>query len=137
MGLEILTQFNFTNIMWQIVTPLIFSLADIVTGYIQAIINKNIDSQKMRSGLLHKILIILVIILSFIIQFTFNIKYISSIVCVYVILMETVSIFENLKKAGLDLGKLGEILKEKAENTTNENLEKLNNTLEEIKKEGK
>lgn len=129
----LINSLNFSNLIWQIVTPLIFSLADIITGYVQAIINKNIDSQKMRTGLLHKILIVLVIILSFIIQFTFNINYISSIVCLYVIIMETVSIFENLKKAGLDLGKLGEILKEKAENTTNENLEKLNNTLQEIK----
>lgn len=121
----LIEKLNFSNMIWQIVTPLIFSLFDVITGYIQAIINNNVDSQKMRTGLLHKILIILVIILSFILQFTFNISYISSIVCIYVIVMEVVSILENLKKAGLDLGKLGDILKEKSENTTQESIEKL------------
>lgn len=111
-------QLNFSNIIWQIATPLIFSLLDIVTGYIQAIINKNVDSQKMRTGLLHKVLIIIILIASFIIQFAFNIKYISSFVCVYIVLMEASSILENLKKAGVDLGKLGNIIKQKSENTS-------------------
>ena len=111
-------QLNFSNIIWQIATPLIFSLLDIVTGYIQAIINKNVDSQKMRTGLLHKVLIIIILIASFIIQFAFNIKYISSFVCVYIVLMEASSILENLKNAGVDLGKLGNIIKQKSENTS-------------------
>lgn len=129
----LIDKLNFSNIIWQIITPLIFSLADIITGYIQAWINKNIDSQKMRVGLLHKVLIILVVILSFIIQFAFSIKYIAGVVCVYVVLMEMVSIFENLKKAGVDIGKLGNVIKE---NTT-ESVNKLINTIDNsIKKEG-
>lgn len=107
---------NFANVIWQIATPLIFSLLDIVTGYIQALINKNVDSQKMRNGLLHKFLIVIILVSSFIIQFAFNINYISSFVCVYIVLMEISSIIENMKKAGIDLGKLGNIVKEKSEN---------------------
>lgn len=133
----LIDKLNFSNIIWQIITPLIFSLADIITGYIQAWINKNIDSQKMRIGLLHKVLIILVVILSFIIQFAFSIKYIAGVVCVYVVLMEMVSIFENLKKAGVDIGKLGNIIKEKTEENTTESVNKLINTIDNsIKKEG-
>ena len=133
----IIDKLNFSNIIWQVMTPLIFSFVDIVTGYIQAWINKNIDSQKMRVGLLHKVLIILVIVLSFVIQFAFNIKYISGFVCIYVVLMEIVSIFENLKKAGIDLGKLGELLKDKTTEDTTESVNKLVNTIDEvIKKEG-
>lgn len=113
---ELIKNLNFTNIMWQILTPLIFSLGDIVTGYTQAWINKTVDSQKMREGLLHKSLIILVIILSFVIQFAFNIKYIASFVCVYVVLMEIMSIMENLEKAGVDIGKLSDILNNKKGN---------------------
>lgn len=132
----IIERFNFSNVMWQIATPLIFSLADIITGYIAAIINKNVDSQKMRVGLLHKILIILVVLLSFILQFAFSIKFLSSSVCIYVIFMEIVSILENVKKAGLDIGKLGDILKEKTELTTQESVNKLIDTIEDnIKKE--
>lgn len=111
----LLNNLNFSGIIWQIVTPLIFSLADIITGYIQAIINNNVDSQKMRVGLLHKTLIILVIILSFVIQFAFKLDYIASFVCIYVVLMELVSIVENLQKAGVDIGRLAELIKNKEE----------------------
>lgn len=113
--MELLEKLHYTNLIWQIITPLIFSLADILTGYIQAVINNNVDSQKMRIGLLHKALILLVIILSYIIQFAFNLNFIAGFVCVYVVLMELISIGENLQKAGVDIGKLGEILKDKGD----------------------
>ena len=114
----LIEKLNFSNMIWQIVTPLIFSLFDVITGYIQAIINNNVDSKIMREGLFRKILLILVIFLSFIFQYAFNIPLISKVVCIYIIIMEIVSILENLKKAGVDLGKLGELLKIKAENET-------------------
>lgn len=110
---EIINTLNFSSIAWQIITPICFSLADILTGFIQAVINKNVDSQIMRTGLLHKVLIILVIILSFILDLAFNLKFISKIVCCYVVVMEIMSILENLQKAGIDLKNLGEILKKK------------------------
>lgn len=126
---DIIKTLNFSHIIWQIATPLLFSLADIITGYIQAIINHNVDSQKMRVGLYHKILILIVIILSFVVQFAFNINYVASFVSIYIILMEFVSIIENLKKAGIDLGNLGKILKTKPEETTTESVNKLIDTI--------
>lgn len=72
----------------------------------------------MREGLLRKILLILIVILSFIFQYAFNIPIISKVVCIYLIVMEIISILENLKKAGIDLGKLGELLKVKQEEET-------------------
>lgn len=132
---ELIKNLNFSSVMWQIATPLIFSISDIITGYIQALINKNVDSQKMRVGLLHKVLILIIIVLSFTIQFAFNIKYVASFVCIYVTLMEIVSILENLKKANIELGKLSEILKNKNDETTSESVNKLIDTLnKEIKK---
>lgn len=101
---------QFTNIIWQIVTPLLFSLADIITGYVQAVINHDVKSEIMREGLWHKMLLILVIFLSFIMQFAFGLKCISIVVCLYICLMETTSILENLKKAGIDL-KITDFLK--------------------------
>ena len=93
---------NFSNLMWQIITPLIFSLCDILTGYLQALINKNVNSSKMRIGLIHKMLLIITMFLSFVISFAFNISYISIGVCVYICVMELSSILENIKKAGID-----------------------------------
>ena len=93
---------NFSNIIWQILAPLLFMLIDVVTGYVQAVINKNVDSGIMREGLLHKFLLILIVISSFILDYTFNIK-VSVGICVYIIIMELTSILENFKKAGIDL----------------------------------
>lgn len=99
----IVQEIHFTNVIWQIITPLIFSLFDIITGYLQARINNEVKSSIMRQGLIHKFLLILVIILGFIIQYGMGISGISIVICVYICLMEITSIAENLKKAGLDL----------------------------------
>lgn len=110
---EIINTINFSSIVWQILTPLIFSLADVITGFIQAVINKNVDSQVMRTGLLHKVLITLIVLLSFVADLAFSLNFISRIVCIYVVVMETTSILENLKKAGIEFGKLTSILLDK------------------------
>lgn len=114
---QILEALDFTNIFWQGGATLIFMVADIITGFMQAIINKDVDSQKMREGIMRKGLLILVIILSFVAQYAFNIPQVSKVVCLYIIFMEVISILENVKKAGIDLGKLGELLKIKSDNT--------------------
>lgn len=138
---EILSNLDFSNIIWQILTPVIFSFADILTGFIQAVVNNTVDSQKMRNGLLHKVALIIILILGFVIELTFNLKIISKGICIFIILMETISIAENLKKMGIKLGWLTNILKEKSDKTTNENLSYLINTVDDLikdenKKEG-
>lgn len=100
---NLLQNLEFSNILWQILTPLIFSIVDILTGYIQAVINKDVDSKIMREGLLHKILLILIMLLSFILEFAFNLHCISVGVCIYICVMELTSILENLKKAGINI----------------------------------
>lgn len=127
----ILDQLDFSSIIWQIMTPLIFSMADIVTGLIQAIINKSVDSQKMRMGLLHKTLLIIIILLGFTLDFTFSLNFVSRSICIFIIGMETISIVENLKKAGINIGKITNILKEKSNNTVNDNLNYLINRFDE------
>lgn len=112
--MEDLTQtLTFSSIAWQIIAPLIFSGLDILTGYIQAVINKNVDSQVMREGLLHKCLLIVAILIGYVVEYAFGIKTVAQVITVYICIMEVMSILENLKKAGLDLGKLGDILKNK------------------------
>lgn len=102
---------DFSSLFWQIATPLLFILADIVSGFIQAMINNDVDSSVMRKGLLRKTLLILVIVLGVIVSLAFNIFYISTAVCLYIVIMEVISILENLAKAGIDLGKIEQFLK--------------------------
>ena len=86
---EILQTLNFSSVAWQILARCIFSICDVITGFIQAVINKDVDSQIMRNGLLHKVLIVIIILLSFIADLSFNLNFVSKIFCGYVNLMET------------------------------------------------
>ena len=99
---EIVNNLDFSSLAWQVFTPIIFSVVDIVTGFIQALINNNVSSKVMRVGLLHKILIVIVIITGFVGGMAFNLPIIPKFICGYIVIMETISIFENLGKAGLD-----------------------------------
>ena len=111
---EIIKTLSFSSIAWQVITPLIFSGLDILTGYIQAVINKNVDSKIMREGLLHKCLLIVAIVIGYVVEYAFNLSAVASVITIYICVMEIMSIAENLKKAGLEL-KIFDILKNKKE----------------------
>ena len=110
---QLLQTLTFSNIVWQVITPLIFSGLDILTGYIQAVINKNVDSKVMREGFLHKCLLIVAIVIGYVVEYAFGLKTVSSVITIYICVMELMSILENLKKAGVDLKAFGDILKNK------------------------
>ena len=112
---ELLNNVNFSTMAWQIATPFIFIAIDVISGYVQALINKCVESKKMREGLLHKFLLTLVILLGYVIQFAFNLGFVAQSITIYICVMELMSILENLKKAGVDLKGLGNILKDKNE----------------------
>ena len=111
---ELVQTLSFSNIIWQVITPLIFSSLDILTGYIQAVINKNVDSKVMREGLLHKCLLIVAIVIGYVVEYAFGLSAVSSVITIYICVMELMSILENIKKAGIDL-KILDFLKNKEE----------------------
>ena len=115
MNEEIILNFSFVTYTWQIITPLIFSLADIITGYLQALINKKLSSKKMREGLLRKCMLLIILVLGYVLQFSLGIPHIATTIAVYIVFMEFLSIIENLTKAGINIGKLANILKIKGE----------------------
>ena len=112
---ELINQLKFQNELWIYVTPLIMMLCDIVTGYIQALINKNVVSSKMRVGLLHKILNTLIIFIAKIFSLAFGHDYFVYGVSMYIVVMELISIFENLEKAGIKIDYLKKIFQNKKE----------------------
>lgn len=82
---------------------LCFIVADYLTGVIQAVKNKELDSAKMRLGLWHKTGFIGAMALGYACQLAVNYDLMPSSfnavfggVCVYVIITEAISIFENL-----------------------------------------
>lgn len=99
-----------------------FMLMDIITGFTQACVNKVVDSQVMKMGLLHKCGFLLAIVFGFMceasmyyIDLGFTMP-VGSAVCAYVILTEIMSNLENLAKISPELSeqKFMEIFKHDA-----------------------
>lgn len=90
---------------WSILLACVMMCADVVVGFIQAAINNRLSSTKMRQGLLHKVLILILIFVCLAIEIgishTVKLPYdipTCEVVCGYVIVMELVSILENIAR---------------------------------------
>lgn len=110
---------------------LIFMLFDILSGFIGAVKNNNVKSEKMRQGLWHKSGFIMAMALGALLDFgvhTFNAQgfdlgisipdgTLLGAICTYIIITEIASIIENLQILNPDIANspLGKIFKEKEE----------------------
>ena len=90
---------------WSILLACVMMCADVVVGFIQAAINNRLSSTKMRQGLLHKVLILILIFVCLAIEIgishTVKLPYdipTCEVVCGYVIVMELISILENIAR---------------------------------------
>lgn len=93
---------TFTHRYWILLLPLVMMTADIITGWIQATINGTWDSTKMRIGLFRKSGELLVIVIAYIIYAAINLPVdIPTFIASYIIIMEIISVCENLDQAGL------------------------------------
>lgn len=86
-----------------------FVAMDLVTGVMQAVANKTLDSTKMRAGLWHKCGFIMAIILAALVEWAMQFIDLGFTlplfvpVCAFIILTEVVSIFENVCKLSPEL----------------------------------
>lgn len=86
--------------------PLIFMLCDVVSGLAKAYVQKNIISHKMRSGIVKKCGEMMIILLTALVVYSVQWPHqIIAIVSVYMILMEIISIMENLDEVGVPIPK--------------------------------
>lgn len=98
------------EINWAVVVlACAFMVLDIVTGFTQACVNKVVDSQVMKLGLLHKCGFLLAIVFGFLceasmyyIDLGFTMP-IGTAVCGYIIATEIMSNLENLAKISPEL----------------------------------
>lgn len=92
-----------------IVVTLCFMGLDILTGFIQAVYNKDVSSTIMKKGLRHKSGFVLIIILALLCEY--SIYYIdlgftlpiANFVCGFIIATEVISIIENVGKLSPEL----------------------------------
>ena len=115
-----LSNITYSHVYWVFLLPMIGAGADIVTGWIQASINGNWDSTKMRKGLYRKGGELLIVLISFVAQEAVPVIAdcrLATWISLYVVVMEAISCLENLSKAGVSfprsiLSKLGKLKKE-------------------------
>jgi toxin secretion/phage lysis holin len=119
--METLRDITFTHRYWVLLLPLVLMAADIVTGWIQATINGTWDSTKMRKGLYRKSGELLIIVLAYVISIAIKLPFdAASFIGGYVIIMELISVCENLNQAGLPVPawivkRLGKVAKDMTE----------------------
>ena len=91
---------------WSIIMACVMMLADIIVGFTGAVVRHDIRSTKMREGIGHKIMILVLIAVAYVLGV--GLVHISGInaeipstevVCWYVVVMEIASILENISKA--------------------------------------
>ena len=82
--------------MWAALTCLALMGVDVVTGFIGAWVNHNLSSAKMREGIGHKALLVLLLVAAWLVNYQFPI-YLPA--AAYVVVMEVVSITENVCEA--------------------------------------
>ncbi len=121
-----LNNISFTHRYWVLLLPLILMAADIITGWIQATINGTWDSTKMRKGLYRKSGELLIIVLTYVISIAIKLPFdAASFIGGYVIIMELISVCENLNQAGLPVPawvvkRLGKVAKDMTEDDPTE-----------------
>lgn len=88
---------------WGIALACVMMIADIVVGFISAAINEELSSTKMRNGLLHKVLMLVLIFVCLAIEVGIShsvaLPYdipTCEVVCGYIVIMELMSVLENI-----------------------------------------
>ena len=90
---------------WSIALACVMMISDVVVGFIVAIINEELSSTKMRKGLLHKALMLMLIFVCLAIEVGISHAVVlpydvptCEVVCGYIVIMELISVLENIAK---------------------------------------
>lgn len=119
-------QIQFTSVQWIFVLPLSFMLIDFISGFLKAWKNNEIDSSKMRKGLIKKVGEVLMLVVGELLVAGTMLPYSSDVlkfISGYLCLMELISIFENLALLGVPIpGFITKTLKQTAETIEKETI---------------
>ena len=104
--IDVLEQLNYTSDFWIILLPFIVMLLDVTTGFINAWAKKQIKSSVMRQGLARKFGELVVIAIGQTFFYAIRLpEYCVVFISFYIVLMELISITENLNKLGVPVPK--------------------------------
>ena len=96
--------FKFRNEFWCLILPIVLMAFDILTGFVNAWGKREIESSKLRTGLSKKVGEIAILVIGELFSFAMRLPAeVMTFISIYIILMEFVSIFENLDKLGIPI----------------------------------
>lgn len=118
---EILNNLKFSSDFWIVMLPSILMAFDVATGFINAWAKNEIKSSVMRQGLARKFGELTIIAIGQLFFYGLGLpKYCVGFISFYIILMELVSIAENLDKLGVPIPKFIKKVLNNAEKKVNE-----------------
>lgn len=125
--LQMMGNFKFRNEFWCLILPIVLMAFDILTGFINAWGKREIESSKLRTGLSKKVGEIAILVIGELFSFAMRLPAeVMTFVSVYIILMELVSIFENLDKLGVPIpGSVKKVVNNAQSTIEDADLEKL------------
>lgn len=91
---------------WSILLACVMMVADIVIGFVGACIRHDVSSVKMREGIGHKVMLLVLVVVAYVLGV--GLTHVSGIefdvpstevVCWYIVVMELASIIENIAMA--------------------------------------
>ena len=123
---NITQEIQFASMHWIFLLPLAFMLIDFISGFLKAWKNNEIDSSKMRKGLIKKVGEVLMLAVGELLVAGTMLPYSTNIlqfISAYLSLMELISIFENLALLGVPIpGFINKTLKQTAEKLEKETI---------------
>ena len=103
---EIIAKIQFSNSAWIFIVPIALMGIDYATGILNAWLKGEIQSKKMREGLAKKFGELCVLVIGAIFSYGLAVPVIVlNFVSVYIMVMESISICENLNKLGVPIPK--------------------------------
>lgn len=103
---EIIARVQFSNVSWIFIVPIVLMGIDFATGIFNAWIKDQIKSTKMREGLAKKFGELCILIMGAIFVYGLAVpSIVLNFVSVYIMIMELISICENLNKLGVPIPK--------------------------------
>ena len=98
----LMEEFHYTSKVWVVFVPVILMSLDIITGVVNAWAKNELKSSKLREGLAKKFGELTVIFLGELFVIAFDMPAImASGFSIYIVVMELISICENLDKLGV------------------------------------
>lgn len=122
---SLVTKFHFVNEIWAVMIPITLMGIDIITGLLNAWLKKEVKSSILRKGLAKKVGEICVILIGEL--FVLGLELPTAIttgISLYIIIMELISICENLEKLGVPIPKFIKNALASSEKKINEDSEK-------------